>query len=351
MTVEPTKNNESERINSASPDNAIKWKRFEELRKYDDGKLWGYLNNIYPQSEQIPPLPPHTLYHYTDVHGLRGIIESNSLSASAAYYLNDSSEVEYGCRLINEELKQWIELNKAQESVAATVLSGLQLLFMQPLSEVSRRSNIFVSCFCEEDNLLSQWRAYGQKGGYSLGFGVGGLSNGLVAPGPYNPLRLVQVIYSDGLQLERIRSVLRQSVTAVGEAVEAKHVDAGQLMNFVRDVIVAIQELLLDEVVSFKHPAFSDEREWRVVARLDLRAELPPSKPTPGKPLHQFRQSGGYVVPFIELGSKKEKLPLASVRFGPSLDFKRYEDSIRMLLAYEGFSKVELNGSELPVIL
>jgi hypothetical protein len=29
---------------------------------------------------------------------------------------------------------------------------------------------IYLSCFCEDDNLLSQWRAYGTSGGYSLGF-------------------------------------------------------------------------------------------------------------------------------------------------------------------------------------
>jgi hypothetical protein len=31
---------------------------------------------------------------------------------------------------------------------------------------------IYLACFCEEDNLLNQWRTYGQSGGYSLGFQV-----------------------------------------------------------------------------------------------------------------------------------------------------------------------------------
>ena len=39
------------------------------------------------------------LFHYTTVAGLQGIIENNCLHASAAYFLNDSSEIEYGIRV------------------------------------------------------------------------------------------------------------------------------------------------------------------------------------------------------------------------------------------------------------
>src|SRR5438067_10707873 len=39
-----------------------------------------------------------------------------------------------------------------------------------------RRTNICVASFCEENDLLSQWRAYGNDGrGISLGFGSAGL--------------------------------------------------------------------------------------------------------------------------------------------------------------------------------
>jgi hypothetical protein len=325
---------------------------FEQLKKYDDGKLWNFLNEIHPHHREfeIPELPPPSLYHYTDVHGLNGIIESNSLRASAAYYLNDSSEVEYGCRVLVEELERWVELNKGQDTFAAKVVNTLHRVFMLPLSKLSRSSNIYVSCFCEQDNLLSQWRAYGQKGGYSLGFDVDGLSTGLEGPGPYNPLRLVKVIYDRALQLERIQSVLEQAIVRVGEAFEAKPVTDAELNEFFTDITMAIQELLLDEIVAFKHPAFLDEREWRLVARLDLRSETPLTGPS-SKPIHQFRVAGGYVLPFVELKPMKGKIPLTSIRFGPSLDFDRYQNPLYILLARNGFTNVQLNGSGLPVIL
>src|SRR5262249_50778753 len=39
---------------------------------------------------------PHTIYHYTDENGFRGIIESGTLWCSDIFYLNDPSELRYG---------------------------------------------------------------------------------------------------------------------------------------------------------------------------------------------------------------------------------------------------------------
>ena len=235
---------------------------FSELKNYDDGSLWSYLNAIRPETGLgIEELPPRILFHYTDVNGLRGIVDSNSVRASAAYYLNDSSEVEYGCALVVAELKRWVELNRGQKTFAATVLEALYRLFdNDPSSKISRSANIYVTCFCEEDNLLSQWRAYGQKGGYSLGFWVEGLRKGMAAPAPYHALRLAKVIYDRSLQAFRIQSIIKQAIIRVGESIEAKAYGGGSFTYFFRDVVVLIQELLLDEIVTFKHPAFIDER-------------------------------------------------------------------------------------------
>ena len=204
----------------ATPSPSLR-ERFNELKKFDDGKLWERLNGISPGPDGlIEELPPPTLYHYTDVRGLHGILESNSLRASAAYYLNDSSEIEYGRKLLIDELKTWFDLNKDGEGFASLVLAGILATFSAEESKISRASNIYVSCFCEEDDVLSQWRAYGQKGGYSLGFDTNRLSTGLIAPVYYNRVRLAKVIYDAEMQLRRVRSVLRQFLTAIGAAVQ-----------------------------------------------------------------------------------------------------------------------------------
>ena len=54
---------------------------------------------------QTEPLP-EILFHYTDSKGFLGILESNTLWATSARYLNDSSEYTYGMKLIADALEE-----------------------------------------------------------------------------------------------------------------------------------------------------------------------------------------------------------------------------------------------------
>jgi hypothetical protein len=56
---------------------------------------------------------PHAgvVYHYTTADGLKGIIEGGVLWATSAYYLNDSTEIMYGYRLLSDVLDDWIKKN------------------------------------------------------------------------------------------------------------------------------------------------------------------------------------------------------------------------------------------------
>jgi hypothetical protein len=175
------------------------------------------------------------------------------------------------------------------------------------------------------------------------------LDTGLKSPEIYKHLRLKRVIYKERQQKEMIRSILPQEAPTAGEALDSTAQDFGGFEYLFNDCLLMIQELLLDQIVSFKHPAFLDEREWRLVARSDFRVELEGG--ALGAPIPHFQTSGGYVVPFTKLKPIKGKLPLASVRFGPSLDFTRYKMPAVQFLASNGYSDVELNGSDLPVRL
>lgn len=113
------------------------------------------------------------LYHYSTADGLKGIIEKNELWASSAYFLNDSTEITYGCGLVAEVLGNWILKNPRPEtSLALDFAQKLRQWFGEELLKGNVIEPIYLACFCEDDNLLSQWRTYGQSGGYSLGFAV-----------------------------------------------------------------------------------------------------------------------------------------------------------------------------------
>jgi hypothetical protein len=118
--------------------------------------------------------PEEPLYHYTDSGGLVGILESQTLRATDARYLNDALELEHGCRLVDHVLREkWRSLPRSERrGVTPAITLFLDMALTDRLFDPYEPGRFaFVTCFCEEGNLLSQWRAYADRGaGYSIGF-------------------------------------------------------------------------------------------------------------------------------------------------------------------------------------
>ena len=212
------------------------------------------------------------LYHYTTADGLKGIVENHELWATSAYYLNDLTEIMYGYQLIDEAVEAWRKkVNPPELSMAGGLVYALQRQFGHDYLKRNIITPIYLTCFCEEDNLLSQWRAYGQSGGYSIGFRV--LSEGIVygmkpEPSVYTA-RCVKVEYDRGEQLRRITELLDLLVPIVDDAqvTEAiRSLEKPSAFGF-EWVWGTIAEILMEESLGFKNPAFAVEKEWRLVVR------------------------------------------------------------------------------------
>jgi hypothetical protein len=69
------------------------------------------------------------LYHYTIADGLKGVVEEEKLWATSAYCLNDSAEIMYGYRLLDEALGKWLErTNPPEDSMSRGVaLASLRI--------------------------------------------------------------------------------------------------------------------------------------------------------------------------------------------------------------------------------
>lgn len=107
------------------------------------------------------------LFHYTTADGLRGIIQDNCLHATSAYFLNDSSEIRYGYGILDRAIQEWRMRNQeAADSLSGRLLEELKERSSRDVPRIHQARPIYLACFCESDNLLSQWRAYGQSGGY-----------------------------------------------------------------------------------------------------------------------------------------------------------------------------------------
>src|SRR5208282_343191 len=103
---------------------------------------------------QLQSAPPEgRLFHYTTVSGLQGIVETNCLHASAAYFLDDSSEIEYGRRLLNEVLEQWeLDNPEARDDVTAELIRDVRANLCEDKGRETLVPSVHVASFCEQDN-------------------------------------------------------------------------------------------------------------------------------------------------------------------------------------------------------
>jgi hypothetical protein len=186
----------------------------EDMRVIVDAtnRIYGY--NFDRESDKSKPEPPsRTLFHYTNADGLKGIIEKNELWATSAYFLNDSAEITYGYGLLDEALKDWISANPLpEESLSLGLALKLQKAFGLDRLKRNVIEPIYLACFCEDDNLLSQWRAYGQSGGYSLAFNLPtrGAAGGVKPEPCIYTAKLVKVEYNREEQIRRCRNILNE---------------------------------------------------------------------------------------------------------------------------------------------
>ncbi len=300
--------------------------------------------------------PAGLLFHYTTADGLKGIVEQNQLWATSAYFLNDSEEITYGYGLLKEVLDGWIARNpKAENSLCLGLARDLQRSFGQDLLNKDIVHPIYLACFCEEDNLLSQWRAYGQAGGYSLGFKVQqeGASQGVTPEPCVYTARWVKVDYDREQQVNKCRELLETVMPIFDNAETAGAIAAlrfhGRLGYDALRKVVA--EMLMEESLGFKNKAFEVEKEWRVVVR--ERELLKQGTDDGGKtplPVH-FRSLRGMLTPYVKLVStdKTKKLRLASVRSGPTFDKIVSGMAIRMILDKNGYPSTRVHGSDIAV--
>jgi hypothetical protein len=154
--------------------------------------------------------PPETLYHYTDFHGLKGIIESHSLRATFSRTLNDSTEQRHGEEFVRRALQEMVD-HDLRDKIAAG------------MKDRPDRYRSFVTCFCSDPNLLSMWRAYAYRGGgYCLGFDSSELRN-LVNEQPSKHKRqqfnwLFQIVYEPETRLrdslQELTRLIEQDPTA-----------------------------------------------------------------------------------------------------------------------------------------
>ncbi len=292
-------------------------------------RLRGFLDSIGSWSEDLVLWfnVEQRLYHYTNLDGLKGIIGSSDLWLTHAQYCNDEGELIHGLRLTQSMVKEQAASSEGQQRA---YLDELLRLLESPLLDP-----VYVCCFCEQDDLLSQWRAYAANAtGVSLEFEPGRFNyiTGPDCPPTIGLMRFWKVFYPPETQQKIIRNAIKYYPAFEPNAAPA---------DWARWTVEAIRFFL----PTFKNNDFGGEKEWRLI--------FTPASTSPVRP--SYRVARGMLVPYYSLtelarqiGYPEQKLPLTSVRIGPSPNKRLNAASARMLLDKHGYEQIPVDVSETP---
>ena len=260
------------------------------------------------------------------------IVDSNHLRATNLKYTNDFTEITYAHELA-EQIRQEM-LRTTDSDIRQEFLRNVE----SALSFIGNGIEVYGFCFCQSEQLLSQWRSYAQEGrGHAIGFSAQALETRLQVSADLPGLRLLKVLYDREEQIRSIRFALEKICDSVARDDSDGTYD--HIQNIAHHHSLTVVRIA-PYLVSFKNPVFEAEKEWRLVY-IDF--------PFREKGLLKFRRSGSQLVPFVEFSpSVEEVMPISTVWLGPQVDSQLGRMSLRLLLYERGYERVDIKECEIP---
>jgi hypothetical protein len=197
--------------------------------------------------------------YYTTADTALKIIQSGEIWMRNTATMNDFSEVTHGleCLRLGWHSDQGAALKGAIDSAFPSLAGEIATLFDQSVPVI--RQDTFLTCLSEhtdsEDKYgrLSMWRAYGGQAGVALILNGAVLESRTDVLGAYT----TPVAYVEDNRLREMIGELAASIDGNLDYVRSLGREGLKGTMF---------EVLRFAAVSSKHPAFAEEKEWRVVA-------------------------------------------------------------------------------------
>jgi hypothetical protein len=260
---------------------------------------------------------PDTLYHYTSLRGLDGIIKDKVLRATDIRFFSDSSEFQYTINLARELSSQRHD--------------SFEKRFLREVLRWSVPDTTFCAfCLSEQPDLLSQWRGYcPREGGYSLGFSTAALEPQLQR----NGFTLEKCEYRPAVQQERVNRLLDQAIRDSNKSDLGKCSTSKRAIKVMPRFLRALSRL----AATLKHPSFSEEEEWRVVSGGQVDTEC-----------LDYEPNGSIATPHAKF-CLKDAFPVCRIIVGPSYNQRLAVKGLRVLLHRNGIKGSDIvEISEIP---
>lgn len=310
------------------------------------------------------------VWHYTDMPALISMAEHATLRATDFRYLNDAVELTYTW---DPFVKRLVENATDTGPRGAACRAALKALWLtDSVDLMGYDDSVFVTCFTDLGDAVSQWSRYGANGhGVALGFVKEAIE---VAKVPH-------VTHFTGGRVENTKDAEGDDVLGYAFLERVRYGDAERdamvdgLMTMVEQNAkssgsfdyavgnwVFQMSAMMQRLPSIKHDAFSDEKEsrfmltehWggRSASQMRALSKLRPpySAMARGELIThdvRFLHGGRTVIrPYVTVPF--DRSALVAVTLGPSIRNAIVKPTVRRLLDRYGYRDAEVEVSALP---
>lgn len=318
------------------------------------------------------------VYHYTDTQAFQGMVEKKEIWATDFRYLNDSLELVYAWQAFINKLEH---LAGSAENPQAYKAALEALRLQNAVDLMGFDDAMFVACFSELDDTLSQWSRYGANGrGVALGFDSERIEalhipqyrhtdDGQLTPmtttlaGEPSPSSEIAFTWNAFLQKVAYGDVQRDRVVdGLIDTVERVCEDTPNSFTHMVANCISQTHALVHRLPLVKNDAFDDERERRITITEHFAGRSASQRhalSSLGKPFSyhaqghletvdvQFRGADPAIYkPYVRLPF--DRSALVKLVTGPAVKHRLAESTIRRLLDRNGFRHTMLEASRLP---
>lgn len=265
-------------------------------------------------------------FHYTDVHGLLGILGNNTLRLCSFRTMNDSQELYWS-------------IHKKLDAFKSECKTQTDFDFLKEIQHSldTQQVHVYMTCFSLEKDLLSQWRAYSDDGkGVSIGFNLAETPFYNQRPffhpsgGTENSIGYFDVVYEDDLPQdtkEKFIELFREYSKNTADNPDAVKMYA-QVIAFT----------LVQSSVSEKNPAFTEENECRLL-NLTYQANTGEFFNTVSD--IKFKASGGRLTSYFDYVFQPKIV--TEIMLGPKSEID--ENELVLFLQKHGYEGVRVSRS------
>lgn len=266
-----------------------------------------------------------SLFHYTTLSGLMGIIDNKTLWLTNTLYLNDISEQTYAIFIIKDTISSLISSGRYSDEFNKLItpksipFKDVEALYSEPA---------YVTCFTTNGDSLYMWQGYSTSCGVSIEFDL--TSDFHFAFGPNCFFR--DIVYDENILKNKIQRIL-------DEYHKEYNLDTLDVDNkndlYSREALASILHMCSD----FKNPSFHLENETRLHYRPKKDDQI------------NFRLKGNFIISYIALPLQKinnnKKFPIKSITVGPCKEQSLVRKSVSDFVRSRGY-EIEVIPSEIP---